>query len=96
MLMLMMAHLGMPKPFVHLFGPPLDLVLDSRLAGNHGRFARRACRPNAILRPLRCDDSDSLGFGVFALRDLKANEEVKKKKAVHNLPALLRTPQFFA
>ena len=39
------AHLGMPKPFVHLFGPPLDLALDSGLAGNHGRFARSGCRP---------------------------------------------------
>lgn len=34
----------MPKPFVHLLGPPLDL------AGNHGRFASSGCRPNAILR----------------------------------------------
>ena len=95
------AHLGMPKPFVHLFGPPLDLALDSRLAGNHGRFARSGCRPNAILRPLLCDNSDSLGFGVFALRDLKANEEVvlgwewDDGNAVHNLPALLRTPHIF-
>jgi hypothetical protein len=95
------AHLGMPKPFVHLFGPPLDVALDSRLAGNHGRFARSGCRPNAILRPLLCDDSDSLGFGVFALRDLKANEEVvlgwewDDGNAVHNLPALLKTPQIF-
>ena len=95
------AHLGMPKPFVHLFGSPLDLALDSRLAGNHGRFARSGCRPNAILRPLLCDDSDSLGFGVFALRDLKADEEVvlgwewDDGNAVHNLPALLRTPQIF-
>jgi uncharacterized protein len=61
---------------VHLLGFPLDLALDSRVAGNHGRFARSGCRPNAILRPLLCDDSDSLGFGVFALRDLKANKEV--------------------
>ena len=66
----------MPKPFVHLFGSPLDLALDSRLAGNHGRFARSGCRPNAILCPLLCDNSDTLRFGVFALRDLKADEEV--------------------
>ncbi|KAF8968826.1 hypothetical protein BDZ97DRAFT_331412 [Flammula alnicola] len=43
------AHLGMPKPFVHLFGPPLDLALDSRIVGNQGWFVRSGCRPNAIL-----------------------------------------------
>lgn len=38
---------------------------------------------------------------MFALRDLKANEEVVlgwewgDGNAVHNLPALLRTPQIF-
>ena len=46
----------MPKIFVHLFGPPLYLAMDSRLASNHGRFARSGCRPNAIFRPLLCDD----------------------------------------
>ena len=55
----------MPKPFVHLLGPPLDLALDSRLAGNHGRFARSGCRPSAILRPLLCDDFDSLTLCPF-------------------------------
>jgi uncharacterized protein len=95
------ARLGMPKPFVHLFERQLDLALDPRLAGNHGRFARSGCRPNAILSPLLCDDSDSLGLGVFALRDLKSNEEVvlgwewDDGNAVHNQPALLRTPQIF-
>ena len=91
----------MPKPFVHLFGPPLDVALDSRLAGNHGRFAKSSCRPNAVLRRLLCDDSDNLGFGVFALHDLKVNKEVvlgsewDDGNAIHNLSALLKTPRIF-
>jgi len=77
----------MPKPFVHLLGPPLDITLDSRVTGDKGRFVRSGCRPNAVLRPVLCPaaknrgkdtppDDNSLTFGVFALRDLKANEEV--------------------
>ncbi|KAF8956782.1 hypothetical protein BDZ97DRAFT_1670954 [Flammula alnicola] len=99
------AHLGMPKPFVHLFGPPLDLALDSRIVGNQGRFVRSGCRPNAVLRPVLCDkpaaEEETLGFGVFALRDLKAGEEIvlgwewDDGNAVHNLPALLQTPHMF-
>ena len=80
----------MPKPFVHLFGPPLDVALDARITGNEARFVRSGCRPNAVLRPMICKapeehdpssstksrDSEMLTFGVFALRDIKANEEV--------------------
>jgi len=104
------AHLDMPKPFVHLIGPPLDLALDSRITGDGSRFLRSGCKPNAVLRPMLCPESskkkkndsndasdqedDMLEFGVFALRDLKANEEVvlgwewDDRHAVHNLPAL--------
>ena len=97
------AHLGMPKPFVHLIGPPLDLALDSRIAGNSARFVRNGCRPNAVLRPFLCPRSqqDTLSFGVFALRDLKANEEVvlgwewDDGHVVHHLPALIETPGMF-
>ncbi|KAH7913634.1 hypothetical protein BJ138DRAFT_1145684 [Hygrophoropsis aurantiaca] len=106
------AHLGMPKPFVHLFGPPLDVALDSRITGDQTRFARSGCRPNAILRPVLCSQSkenqaagagsdESLSFGVFALRDLKANEEVvlgwewDDGNAVHSLPALIECPHMF-
>ena len=91
----------MPKPIVHLSGPPLDVALDSRFAGNHGRFSRSGRRPNAVLRPLLCHDSDNLGFGVFTLRDLKANEEVvlgwewDDGNAIHNLPALSKAPHIF-
>ena len=107
------AHLGMPKPFVHLTGPPLDLALDARLAGNGSRYVRSGCRPNAILRPMLCRRShktnangcpseDTLGFGVFALRDLKAHEEVvlgwewDDGSVIHHLPALIDSPQLFA
>lgn len=108
------AHLGMPRPFVHLLGPPLDLALDARLAGNGARFVRSGCRPNAVLRPVICqgregkqekeeeEEKESLAFGVFALRDLKANEEVvlgwewDDGSVVHHLPALIDCPHLFA
>ncbi|TFY78413.1 hypothetical protein EWM64_g5601 [Hericium alpestre] len=113
------AHYGMPKPFVHLFGPPLDVALDSRITGNEARFVRNGCKPNAVLRPVICPsakeaqserrpkegadhDDDTLAFGVFALRDLKANEEIvlgwewDDGNAVHCLPALLETPHLFS
>ncbi|KAF8953811.1 hypothetical protein BDZ97DRAFT_1767102 [Flammula alnicola] len=73
------AHLGMPKPFVHVFDPPLNLALDSHIVSGQGRFVRRVCRPNAVLRPaLRQTSSGgrNLSFGVFARRDLKASEEI--------------------
>ncbi|KAF9446177.1 hypothetical protein P691DRAFT_733735 [Macrolepiota fuliginosa MF-IS2] len=97
------AHLGMPKPFVHLIGPPLDIALDARITGDSARFVRSGCRPNAVLRPVLCphNDSDSLSFGVFALRDLKANEEVvlgwewDDGNAIHSLPALIEAPHTF-
>ncbi|KAI0296780.1 hypothetical protein B0F90DRAFT_1010393 [Multifurca ochricompacta] len=110
------AHHGMPKPFVHLFGPPLDVALDSRITGNQARFVRSGCHPNAVLRPMicprakgndesdpssKCGDPEMLNFGVFALRDIKANEEVvlgwewDDNNAVHHLPALIQTPHLF-
>jgi hypothetical protein len=106
----------MPKPFVHLFGPPLDVALDARITGNEARFVRSGCRPNAVLRPVICprakgndqhgpssksSDSEVLTFGVFALHDIKANEEVvlgwewDDGNAVHHLPALIETPHLF-
>ncbi|KZT68445.1 hypothetical protein DAEQUDRAFT_692349 [Daedalea quercina L-15889] len=111
------AHLSMPKPFVHLIGPPLDVALDSRATGNLGRFVRSGCRPNAVLRPVLCprgkarataptshlddDDRETLTFGVFALRDLKAHEEVilgwewDDGSVIHQLPALIDSPHIF-
>ena len=105
------AHLGLPKPFVHLLGAPLDLSLDARIAGSKSRFVRSGCRPNAVLRPVICNDHDkskprdredsSLTFGVFALRDLKPNEEIvlgwewDDGHAVHSLPALIEAPHLF-
>ena len=97
----------MPKPFVHLFGPPLDVALDARIQGNEARFVRSGCKPNAVIRPVICeqaklDPEDPLKFGVFALRDLKANEEVvlgwewDDGNAVHSLPALIESPDLFA
>ncbi len=147
------AGLGMPKPHVHLLGPPLGVALDARGVGSEGRFVRWGCRPNAVLRPVICreakaskkgirreepidiidedatededthaeqqrrnrrkaekaradetedeDDDTTLGFAVFALRDLKEGEEVvlgwewDDGHAIHRLPALLKTPGMF-
>jgi hypothetical protein len=112
------AGLGMPKPFVHLLGPPLDVALDARVVGSEARFARNGCRPNAVIRPTICpprgngdeDDEDeeddehkrtALRFAIFALRDLKENEEVvlgwewDDNHAVHQLPAVIECPHMF-
>ena len=95
---------GLPKPHVRLVPPPLSVALDARMAGNEARFIRSGCRPNAVLRPVLCpskhdsDDNEALGavkFAVFALRDLKASEEVvlgwewDDGAVVHQLPALI-------
>ncbi|EFI26830.1 hypothetical protein CC1G_15232 [Coprinopsis cinerea okayama7 len=139
------ASTGLPKPFVHLLGKPWDLALDSRMVGCEGRFVRSGCRPNAVLRPVICEDaavstrssassrkrrksSNSKGrdkdgggkdkdggngedveeeeeaplkFGLFALRDLKENEEVvlgwewDDGNVVHTLPAVVESPWMF-
>lgn len=95
------AHLGMPKPFVHLLGHPLDVTLDARITGDKARFVRSGCRPNAVLRPVMCEGAERLSFGVFALRDLKAQEEVilgwewDDGNAIHSLPTLIQDPHTF-
>ncbi|KAH9931234.1 uncharacterized protein B0H18DRAFT_990514 [Fomitopsis serialis] len=43
------AHLSIPKPFVHLARPPLDVALGSRTSGNIGRLVCSRYRTNAIL-----------------------------------------------
>ncbi|TXT13424.1 hypothetical protein VHUM_00791 [Vanrija humicola] len=75
------SGLGIPKPFVHSIGPPVNLIIDARSYGSDLRFVRSGCHPNAVLRPLllRSDDDDSapkLKFGVFAARDINRNEEI--------------------
>ncbi|KAI0743296.1 hypothetical protein BC629DRAFT_217819 [Irpex lacteus] len=154
------AHAGMPRPFVHLLGPPVDVALDARLTGNGTRFVRSGCRPNAVVRPVLCasarrassggrpseggrrhdeenrrhdeenrrhdeenrrhdeeeekgqerkgeeegkeeEEEETLTFGVFALRDLKAQEEVvlgwewDDGSVIHHLPALIDSPHLF-
>jgi uncharacterized protein len=106
------AGLGMPKPFVHLFGAPLDVALDARVVGGEGRFARSGCRPNAVLRPVICPpknesgvgegDETTLTFGIFAIRDLKANEEIilgwewDDNHSIHQLPDIISSPHMFS
>ncbi|KAJ7245247.1 hypothetical protein C8J57DRAFT_1190950 [Mycena rebaudengoi] len=48
------AHLGAPKRFVHIVGPPLDVALDARGVGGRARWARRGCYPNAAVRAWVC------------------------------------------
>ncbi|EJD04811.1 uncharacterized protein FOMMEDRAFT_120032 [Fomitiporia mediterranea MF3/22] len=97
------AQMGLPKPHVHLVPPPLSVALDARMAGNETRFIRSGCRPNAVLRPVLCpskqsgedNDPGSIKFAVYAVRDLKASEEVvlgwewDDGAVVHQLPALI-------
>ncbi|KAJ3506585.1 hypothetical protein NLJ89_g6791 [Agrocybe chaxingu] len=54
------AHLGTPKFFVHIIGPPLDVVLGSRLAGNRERpvlWEKDKNKPTPVLNILRPFDS---------------------------------------
>ncbi|GLB41399.1 putative SET (Su(var)3-9, Enhancer-of-zeste, Trithorax) domain containing protein [Lyophyllum shimeji] len=116
-------HLGLPKPFVHLFGPPFDVALDARTAGGETRFVRSGCRPNAVLRHVLCRRREEgeaeraksrpqpkprtgmgkhyIALAVCALPDLKANEEVMlgrewdDEHCIHQLPALIQTPNLF-
>ncbi|KAJ7017274.1 hypothetical protein C8F04DRAFT_882139, partial [Mycena alexandri] len=48
------AHAGLPKRFVHLVGPPLDVALDARGSGGRGRWVRSGCWPNAEVRAFVC------------------------------------------
>lgn len=74
------SGLGIPKPFVHSIGPPVNLIIDARSYGSDMRFVRSGCHPNAVLRPLllRSDDDSApkLKFGIFAARDIGRNEEI--------------------
>jgi uncharacterized protein len=90
----------MPKRFVHLMGPPLRVALDARRVGNEGQFVKSGCCPNAAML---CEQKgeETLGFGVFALRDLNVGEEIvlgwewDDGNAVYTLPALLKTLHMF-
>ena len=105
----------MPKPSGLLVGP-LDLALDARIMDDKAWFVHSGCRPNAVLCPVLCHaksaqeneeerhvdkDETTPSFAVFALRDLKADEEVilgwewDYGNAVHSLPALIQAPHIF-
>lgn len=61
------AHAGLPKRFVHLVGPPLDLALDARGSGGRGRWVRSGCWPNAEVRAFVCPGEG--GRGARRTRD---------------------------
>ena len=73
------AGLGVPKPYVHSLGPPINLIVDARGYGNELRFVRNGCHPNVVLRPLlwrREGGEPKLRFGLFASRPIEKNEEI--------------------
>jgi hypothetical protein len=101
----------MQKPFVHLFGPPLNIALDAQITSC---FVCSSCCLNAVLHLMICKtaeeqdpssskshNSDMLTFGVFALHNIKANKEVvlgwewDDSNTVHHLPALIKAPHMF-
>lgn len=81
-------RLGTPKPHVRMMPPPLPLILDSRVLGGIGRFARSGCWPNSVLRSVvlkgrqdkslknHVGDPSEIVFGIFSLRELQEGEEV--------------------
>jgi hypothetical protein len=93
------SALGIPKPYVHSVGPPVNLMLDARSYGNEMRFVRSGCHPNAVIRPVFFRASDSpkqkLHFGIFAARELSKNEEIvlgwewDDQHVVHTLRAVI-------
>lgn len=93
------SALGIPKPYVHSIGPPVNLMLDARSYGNEMRLVRSGCHPNAVIRPVfhRFDKARSpkLVFGVFASRELAKNEEIvlawewDDQHVVHTLRAII-------
>ncbi|WFD33123.1 hypothetical protein MSPP1_004180 [Malassezia sp. CBS 17886] len=98
------AHMGTPKPHVHLFPPPLNMALDARRNGTASRFVRASCHPNAVLRPVLhyADEAGSgmpqLVFGVFALAPIARSHEITvgwewdDAHLVHLLPDLVQRP----
>ncbi|KAJ7071883.1 hypothetical protein B0H15DRAFT_762865, partial [Mycena belliarum] len=56
------AHAGVPRRFVHLVGPPLDVALDARGVGGRARWVRSGCWPNAELRAYVCGGGDGAGW----------------------------------
>ncbi|BEJ17061.1 hypothetical protein CspHIS471_0604620 [Cutaneotrichosporon sp. HIS471] len=93
------SALGIPKPYVHSVGPPVNLMLDARSYGNEMRFVRSGCHPNAVIRPVFFKTSDTptqkLHFGIFAARELSKNEEIvlgwewDDQHVVHTLRAVI-------
>ncbi|KAJ7745529.1 hypothetical protein DFH07DRAFT_748821 [Mycena maculata] len=60
------AHMGVPKRFVHIVGPPLEVALDARGRGGRGRWVRSGCWPNAEVRAYVCPgagERDARGRG---------------------------------
>ncbi|KAF8968572.1 hypothetical protein BDZ97DRAFT_357600 [Flammula alnicola] len=59
---------------------PRDVVLDSRIVRNYGRFVRNGRLPNTVLRPVLCgrpgEEETTLGCGFFAICDWEAGEEI--------------------
>ncbi|VUZ55197.1 unnamed protein product [Hymenolepis diminuta] len=60
-----------------------DLVIDAERFGNYARFVNHSCEPNARPRVINVDGT--LRMCIFALRKLKANEEITIDYCASNL-----------
>ncbi|GKT61975.1 PHD-finger domain-containing protein [Colletotrichum tofieldiae] len=79
-------ELSSPLPFV-FFHPMLPLYIDTRKEGSLARFARRSCKPNAILDTYLSGQSE-YHFWLVSDRHIAANEQI-------TLPWEFRLPKKF-
>lgn len=92
------THLGIPKRFVRLFPPPIDVAIDARKAGSEARFARSGCHPNAVLKPAvgpdGLEDSEII-WALFTTTEIKSGDEIvlpwewDDGHVVHRLPSMI-------
>ncbi|KAK2018152.1 PHD-finger domain-containing protein [Colletotrichum eremochloae] len=79
-------ELSSPLPFV-FFHPMLPLYIDTRKEGSLARFARRSCKPNAVLDTYLSGQSE-YHFWLVSDRHIAANEQI-------TLPWEFRLPKKF-
>ncbi|KAI9888554.1 MAG: hypothetical protein M1814_006824 [Vezdaea aestivalis] len=63
-----------PEPFVFVH-PHLPIFIDTRLEGTRPRYVRRSCRPNATLKTIVTNESES-HFCFCALKDIDEGQEI--------------------
>lgn len=68
------SELTSPLPFV-FFHPMLPLCIDTRKEGSEARYARRSCKPNAVLDTYLSDGSE-YHFWLVSDRPIAAREQI--------------------